>query len=49
MHYGMDYEILHTVDITFVLAAFVPFHSVLCIMVLRFATECCLHNFELEV
>jgi len=28
MHYGMDYQILCTVDGTFFLAAFVPFHSV---------------------
>ena len=26
MHYGIDYEILCTVDGTLVLAAFVPFH-----------------------
>jgi len=25
MHYGMDYEILCTVDSTFVLSAFIPF------------------------
>jgi len=28
MHYGMEYEILCTVESTFVVAAFIPFHSV---------------------
>jgi len=28
MHYGMDYEIMCAIVSTFVLAAFIPFHSV---------------------